>query len=151
MESSSKKTHFDMRAELVELLHSLCEELHWQVFFRGELAVALRAAFSKSPLLTNEINLYHLPYVESPTELAAKVEEAVEAQIKSLDLSTPTKDQMNEIEEAVLETVPEKYLMLKASNTGLPIGILHRNRKGAAIISPLTARTTVRSGTLRKK
>jgi hypothetical protein len=54
------------------------------VFFRGELAAALRAAFSKSPLLTNEINLYRLPYVESPAELAAKVEEAVEAQIKSL-------------------------------------------------------------------
>jgi hypothetical protein len=28
MESSSEKTHFDMRAELVELSHSLCEELH---------------------------------------------------------------------------------------------------------------------------
>jgi hypothetical protein len=54
--------------------------------------VVLRAAFGKSPLLTNEINLYHLPYVESPAELAAKVEEAVEAQIKSLDLRTPTKD-----------------------------------------------------------
>jgi hypothetical protein len=38
-----------MRAELVELSHSLCEELHWQVFFRGELAAALRAAFGKSP------------------------------------------------------------------------------------------------------
>jgi hypothetical protein len=83
-----------------------------------------------------------------PTESAAKVEEAVEAQIKSLDLSTPTKDRMNEIEEAVLETVSEKYLMPKASDTGLPIGILHRNHKGAAIISPLTARTTE---TLRKK
>jgi hypothetical protein len=56
--------------------------------------------------------------------LAAKVEEAVEAQIKSLDLSTPTKDRMNEIEEAVLETVSEKYLMPKASDTGPPIGIL---------------------------
>jgi hypothetical protein len=61
--------------------------------------------------------------------LAAKVEEAVEAQIKSLDLSTPTKDWMNEIEEAVLETVSEKYLTPKASDTGLPIGILHHNRK----------------------
>jgi hypothetical protein len=139
-ESSSEKTHFDMRAELVELSHSLCEELHWQVFFRGELAAALCAAFSKSPLLTNEINLYRLPYVESPTELAAKLEEAVEAQIKSLHLSKPMKDWMNEIEEAVLETVSEKYLMPKASDTGPPIGILHRNRKGAAIISPLTLR-----------
>jgi hypothetical protein len=73
-------------------MHELCEELHWQVFFRGELAVVLSAAFGKSPLLTNEINLYRLPYVESPAELAAKVEEAVEAQIKSLDLRTPTKD-----------------------------------------------------------
>jgi hypothetical protein len=62
----------------------LCKELHWQVFFRGELAAVLCAAFSKSPLLTNEINLYRLPYVESPAELAAKVEEAVEAQIKLL-------------------------------------------------------------------
>jgi hypothetical protein len=106
----SEKTHFDMRAELVELSHSLCEELHWQVFFRGELAAVLCTAFSKSPLLMNEINLYCLPYVESPAKLAAKVEEAVEAQIKSLDLSTPTKDRMNEIEEAVLETVSEKYL-----------------------------------------
>jgi hypothetical protein len=86
----------------------------------------------------NEINLYHLPYIESPAKLAAKVEEAMEAQIKSLDLCTPMKDQMNEIEEAVLETVSEKYLMLKASDTGLPIGILHCNSKGAAIISPLT-------------
>jgi hypothetical protein len=102
MESSSEKTHFDMRAELVELSHSSCEELHWQVFFRGELAAALRTAFSKCPLLTNEINLYHLPYIESPAELVAKVEEAVEAQIKSLDLITIMKDQMNEIEEAVL-------------------------------------------------
>jgi hypothetical protein len=84
MESSSEKTHFDMRGELVELSHLLCKELHWQVFFRGELAAVLCAAFSKSPLLTNEINLYHLPYVESPAELAAKVEEAVEAQIKLL-------------------------------------------------------------------
>jgi hypothetical protein len=49
MESSSEKTHFVMRAELVEFLHSLCEELHWQVFFRGELTAALCAAFSKSP------------------------------------------------------------------------------------------------------
>jgi hypothetical protein len=40
-ESSSEKTHFDMRAELVELSHSLCKELHWQVFFRAELAAAL--------------------------------------------------------------------------------------------------------------
>jgi hypothetical protein len=94
-----------MRAELVELSRSLCKELHWQVFFRGELAAVLCAAFSKSPHLTNEINLYRLLYVESPAELAAKVEEAVEAEIKSLDLSTPTKDQVNEIEEAVLETV----------------------------------------------
>jgi hypothetical protein len=39
-------------------------------------------AFSKSPHLTNEINLYRLPYVELPAELAAKVEEAVEAEIK---------------------------------------------------------------------
>ncbi len=121
----------------------LCKELHWQVFFKGELTMALHAAFSKSPLLTNEINLYRLPYVKLPAKLAAKVEEAVEAQIKSLDLSTPTKDQMNEIEEAVLETISEKYLMPKASNTGPLIGILHRNRKGAAIISPLMARTTV--------
>ncbi len=67
----------------------------------------------------------------------------MEAQIKSLDLSTPTKNQMNEIKEVVLKTVSEKYLMPKASNTGPPIGILHRNRKGAAIISPLMARTTV--------
>jgi hypothetical protein len=36
---------------------------------------------------------------------------------------------MNEIEEAVLETVSEKYLTPKASDTGLPIGILHHNRK----------------------
>jgi hypothetical protein len=106
----SEKTHFDMRAELVELSHSLCKELHWQVFFRGELTAVLRTAFSKSPLLTNEINLYRLPYVESPAKLAAKVEEAVEAQIKSLDLSTPTKDRIIEIEEAILETVSEKYL-----------------------------------------
>jgi hypothetical protein len=56
---------------------------------------------------------------------------------------------MNEIEEAVLETVSEKYLTPKASDTGPLIGILHRNRKGAAIISPLTARTTVRSATSR--
>jgi hypothetical protein len=56
---------------------------------------------------------------------------------------------MNEIEEAVLETVSEKYLMPKASDTGPPIGILHRNRKGAAIISPLTAHTAVRSATSR--
>jgi hypothetical protein len=101
------------------------------------------------PLLTNEINLYHLLYIESPTELAAKVEEAVEAQIKSLDLSTPTKDRMNEIEEVVLETVSEKYLMPKASDTGPPIGILHHNRKGAAIISPLMACTTVGSAASR--
>jgi hypothetical protein len=59
-----------MRAELVELSHSSCEELHWQVFFRGELAATLRTAFSKCPLLANEINLYRLTYVESPTELA---------------------------------------------------------------------------------
>jgi hypothetical protein len=148
-ESLSEKTHFDMIAELVELSHSLCKELHWQVFIRGEVAAALRAAFSKSPFLTNEINLYHLPYVELPTELAAKVEEAVEAQIKSLDLSTLTKDRMNKLEEAVLETVSEKYLMLKASDTGPPIGILHRNCKGAAIISPLMVRITVRSATSR--
>jgi hypothetical protein len=102
----------------VELLSSSCKELHWQVFFRGELAAALRAAFSKCPLLMNEINLYRLPYIESPTELAAKVEEAVEAQIKSLDLSTPMKDRMNEIEEAVLETVPEEYLTPRASDPG---------------------------------
>jgi hypothetical protein len=127
----------------------LCKELHWQVFFRGELGAALRAAFGKSPLLMNEINLYRLPYVESPAELAAKVKEAVEAQIKSLDLSTPTKDRMNEIEEAVLETVSGKYLTPKASDTGPPIGILHRNRKGAAIVSPLTVRTTVRSAASR--
>jgi hypothetical protein len=119
------------------------------VFFRGELSAALRTAFGKSPLLTNEINLYRLPYIELPTELAAKVEEAVEAQIKSLDLSTPTKDRMNETEEAVLETVSEKYLTPKASDTGPPIGILHRNRKGDAIISPLTARTAVRSAASR--
>jgi hypothetical protein len=56
---------------------------------------------------------------------------------------------MNEIEEAVLETVSEKYLTPKASNTGPPIGILHCNRKEAAIISPLTARTAVRSAASR--
>jgi hypothetical protein len=39
-----------MRAELVELLHSLCQELYWQVFFRGELTMALHAAFGKCPL-----------------------------------------------------------------------------------------------------
>jgi hypothetical protein len=133
----------------VELLSSSCKELHWQVFFRGKLATVLHAAFSKCPLLTNEINLYRLPYVESPTELAAKVEEAVEAQIKSLDLNTPMRDQMNEIKEVVLETVPEEYLTPRASNPGLPIGILHRNRKGATIISPLTVRTTVRSAAYR--
>jgi hypothetical protein len=121
----------------------LCEELHWQVFFRGEFAAALRAAFGKSPLLTNEINLYCLLCIKSPAQLAAKVEEAMEAQIKSLDLSTPMKDRMNEIEEAVLETDFEKYLMPKASNTGQPIGILHRNRKGAAIVSSLTVHTAV--------
>jgi hypothetical protein len=138
-----------MRAELVDLSSSSCEELHWQVFFRGKLAAALRAAFSKCPLLTNEINLYRLPYVESPTELAAKVEEAVEVQIKSLDLSTPMRDWMNEIEEAVLETVPEEYLTPRASDPGRPIGILHRNCKGAAMISPLMARTTVCSAASR--
>ena len=73
----------------------------------------------------------------------------MEAQIKSLDLSTPTNDRMNEIEEAVLETVSEKYLTPKASDTGLPIGILHRNCKGAAIISPLMVCTTVQSATSR--
>jgi hypothetical protein len=148
-ESSSEKTNFDMRVELMELLHSLCEELHWQVFFRGEPATVLCTAFSKCPLLTNKINLYRLPYLESPTELAAKVEEAVEAQIKSLDLSTPMKDQMNEIEEAVLETVPEKYLMPRASDPGPPIGTLHCNCKGAAIISPLAACTSVCSAASR--
>jgi hypothetical protein len=101
------------------------------------------------PFLTNEINHYHLPYFELPTKLAAKVEEAVEAQIKSLDLSTPMKDRMNEIEEAVLETVREKYLMQRVSDTGPLIGILHRNCKGATIISPLTVHTTVCSAASR--
>ena len=170
-ETSPERSFLNMREEIVEFSKSSCDQLHWRVFFLKDLAATLRNAFRTSPLLVNEINLYRLSSTTSLSGLVADIGSAVDANLGSMNLGTPTKDLApmmdkadeeavlakeailedvnapNDEKEAVLEDAPRADVTPSVPDTTPPVGILLRNSSGEGFVSPLTAvRTTLKSG-----